>query len=256
MQRRFATLDVFTDRRFAGNPLAVVLDADGLDTAAMQAIAREFNHPETVFVLPPQAPAHRARLRIFTPARELPFAGHPTVGTAALLALQSATPVGGELVLEEGIGPVRCTLERRSDAGAPCAVRHSAAARGTGSSGRRTRDRGRTVASRPPTSASARSGRRAGRPATPSRSCRSRARRHGARPTRDRASRLHSAPMGQGRRSSSAARPPSPRPPFPRPHVRADDGHRGGPGDRLGRRGVRGPARPLRRPAGRRALRR
>ena len=118
MQRRFATLDVFTDRRFAGNPLAVVLDADGLDTAAMQAIAREFNHPETVFVLPPQAPAHRARLRIFTPARELPFAGHPTVGTAALLALQSATPLGGELVLEEGIGPVRCTLESRSDAGA------------------------------------------------------------------------------------------------------------------------------------------
>ena len=118
MQRRFATLDVFTDRRFAGNPLAVVLDADGLDTAAMQAIAREFNHPETVFVLPPQAPAHRARLRIFTPARELPFAGHPTVGTAALLALQSATPAGGELVLEEGIGPVRCTLVSRGDAGA------------------------------------------------------------------------------------------------------------------------------------------
>lgn len=115
MQRRFATLDVFTDRRFAGNPLAVVLDAEGLDTAAMQAIAREFNHPETVFVLPPQAPAHRARLRIFTPARELPFAGHPTVGTAVLLALQNALPVGGELVLEEGIGAVRCRLESRRD---------------------------------------------------------------------------------------------------------------------------------------------
>ena len=68
MRRRFVTLDVFTDRRFAGNPLAVVLDADGLETAAMQAVAREFNHPETVFVFAPYDPPHRARLRIFTPA--------------------------------------------------------------------------------------------------------------------------------------------------------------------------------------------
>jgi trans-2,3-dihydro-3-hydroxyanthranilate isomerase len=113
MQRRFATLDVFTERRFAGNPLAVVLDAGGLDTAAMQAIAREFSHPETVFVLPPQGRAHRARLRIFTPARELPFAGHPTVGTAVLLALQDGIGQGGELVLEENIGPVRCAIEAR-----------------------------------------------------------------------------------------------------------------------------------------------
>jgi trans-2,3-dihydro-3-hydroxyanthranilate isomerase len=75
MRRRFATLDVFTDRRFAGNPLAVVLDAEALDPAAMQAIAREFSHPETVFVFAPADPAHRARVRIFTPARELPFAG-------------------------------------------------------------------------------------------------------------------------------------------------------------------------------------
>ena len=90
MQRRFVTLDVFTGRRFAGNPLAVVLDAEGLDTAAMQAIAREFNHPETVFILPPAQPANRARLRIFTPVRELPFAGHPTVGTAVLLGLRMA----------------------------------------------------------------------------------------------------------------------------------------------------------------------
>ena len=67
MRRRFVTLDVFTSRRFAGNPLAVVLDAEGLDTAAMQTIAREFNHPETVFVRPPADPAHRANLRIFTP---------------------------------------------------------------------------------------------------------------------------------------------------------------------------------------------
>ena len=81
MRRSFVTLDVFTTKRFAGNPLAVVLDAEGLDTPVMQAVAREFNLPETVFVLPPDEPRHRARLRIFTPAREMPFAGHPTVGT-------------------------------------------------------------------------------------------------------------------------------------------------------------------------------
>jgi trans-2,3-dihydro-3-hydroxyanthranilate isomerase len=108
LRRRFATLDVFTDRRFAGNPLAVVLDAEALDAAAMQAIAREFNHPETVFVFAPADPAHRARVRIFTPARELPFAGHPTVGTAVLLGARDG---GRDLVLEEGIGAVRCTLE-------------------------------------------------------------------------------------------------------------------------------------------------
>jgi trans-2,3-dihydro-3-hydroxyanthranilate isomerase len=108
MRRRFVTLDVFTGRRFAGNPLAVVLDAEGLDGKAMQAIAREFNLAETVFVLPPQDPAHRARLRIFTPAVEMPFAGHPTVGTAVLLNRID----GGaacEFVLEEGIGPIACT---------------------------------------------------------------------------------------------------------------------------------------------------
>jgi trans-2,3-dihydro-3-hydroxyanthranilate isomerase len=108
MRRRFVTLDVFTARRFAGNPLAVVLEAQGLDTSAMQAIAREFNHPETVFVLPPENPAHRARLRIFTPAAELPFAGHPTVGTAVLLGRIDGGEGARELVLEEGIGPVRC----------------------------------------------------------------------------------------------------------------------------------------------------
>jgi trans-2,3-dihydro-3-hydroxyanthranilate isomerase len=109
MRRRFATLDVFTDRRFAGNPLAVVLDTEALDAAAMQAIAREFNHPETVFVFAPADPAHRARVRIFTPARELPFAGHPTVGTAVLLGTRDGG--GRDIVLEEGIGAVRCTLE-------------------------------------------------------------------------------------------------------------------------------------------------
>ena len=115
MRRRFATLDVFTNRRFAGNPLAVVLDPEGLDTAAMQAIAREFSHPETVFVFPPEDPAHRARVRIFTPARELPFAGHPTVGTAVLLGLRDGAAAGNEIVLEEPIGPVRCTLTAVGD---------------------------------------------------------------------------------------------------------------------------------------------
>ncbi len=116
MRRRFFTLNVFTDRRFAGNPLAVVLEPQGLDGAAMQAIAREFGHPETVFVFAPADPAHRARVRIFTPTRELPFAGHPTVGTAVLLGRLD----GGssrEIVLEEGIGPVRCHVEPRGEDG-------------------------------------------------------------------------------------------------------------------------------------------
>ena len=76
-QRRYVTVDVFTDQAFGGNPLAVVLDAQGLDSAAMQSIAREFNYSETTFVLPPVDPANTAHVRIFTPAEELPFAGHP-----------------------------------------------------------------------------------------------------------------------------------------------------------------------------------
>jgi trans-2,3-dihydro-3-hydroxyanthranilate isomerase len=109
MRRRFVTLDVFTTRRFAGNPLAVVLDPDGLDTAAMQTIAREFNLSETVFVFPPADKANRAKLRIFTPARELPFAGHPTVGTAVLLGRID----GGDrsFTLEEQIGLVPCRVK-------------------------------------------------------------------------------------------------------------------------------------------------
>src|SRR5262249_2298752 len=114
MRRRFATLDVFTDRRFAGNPLAVVHEAEGLEPDAMQAIARAFNPPETVFIFAPADSGHRARLRIFTPARELPFAGHPTVGTAVLLALSDGAAAGDAFVLEEGIGAVRCTLEWRN----------------------------------------------------------------------------------------------------------------------------------------------
>lgn len=109
MKRRYVTLDVFTSKRFAGNPLAVVLDAEGLDTAAMQTIAREFNLSETVFVLPPTDAAHKADLRIFVPTRELPFAGHPTVGTAVLLGLIDGH--GGSFTLAEKIGPVPCTVE-------------------------------------------------------------------------------------------------------------------------------------------------
>src|SRR5215470_13067543 len=111
MRRRFATLDVFTDRRFAGNPLAVVLEPEGLDGAAMQSIAREFNLSETVFVLPPADKAHRAKLRIFTPMTELPFAGHPTVGSAVLLNRIDGGAGRRDIVVEEGIGPVRCAVE-------------------------------------------------------------------------------------------------------------------------------------------------
>jgi trans-2,3-dihydro-3-hydroxyanthranilate isomerase len=112
MKRRFVTLDVFTTRRHAGNPLAVVLDAEGLDTAAMQAITREFNLSETVFVAPPENPMHRAAIRIFTPGGELPFAGHPTVGTAVLLALRDAAEARAAdlLTLEEKVGLVPCAV--------------------------------------------------------------------------------------------------------------------------------------------------
>ncbi len=107
----FHTLDVFTDRTFSGNPLAVVLDADGLDGGHMQTIAREFNLSETVFVLEPDNPSHSAKIRIFTPEMEVPFAGHPTIGTAALLAEQrSQGPGVGQdalVILEEQIGPIR-----------------------------------------------------------------------------------------------------------------------------------------------------
>lgn len=111
MTRKFHTLDVFTDTRFAGNPLAIVPDGSGLDTSQMQRLAREFNLSETVFLLPPDNEAHSAKVRIFTPGRELPFAGHPTVGTAIHLALQkfggSTREEDAIIVLEEGVGPVR-----------------------------------------------------------------------------------------------------------------------------------------------------
>jgi trans-2,3-dihydro-3-hydroxyanthranilate isomerase len=89
MQRRYVTVDVFTDRAFGGNPLAVVLDAGGLTTTQMQAVAIEFNYSETTFVLPPREAAHDAEVRIFTVRSEIPFAGHPNVGTAFVLASQA-----------------------------------------------------------------------------------------------------------------------------------------------------------------------
>src|SRR4051794_18068267 len=109
MKLPFATLDVFTDRRFAGNPLGVVFDGDALDRATMQAIAREFGHPETVFVLAPERSTSTARVRIFTPSMELAFAGHPTVGTALVLALKGRA-TNGKILLEEKIGLLDCTV--------------------------------------------------------------------------------------------------------------------------------------------------
>ncbi|TMJ22823.1 MAG: PhzF family phenazine biosynthesis protein [Alphaproteobacteria bacterium] len=105
MQRRYITVDVFTDRAFGGNPLAVVLDAGGLSTAQMQAVATEFNYSETTFVLPPRDSANDAWVRIFTVNRELPFAGHPNVGTAFVLARQAAKPPE-RVLFEEGAGLV------------------------------------------------------------------------------------------------------------------------------------------------------
>ncbi|SMH46631.1 PhzF family phenazine biosynthesis protein [Mesorhizobium australicum] len=108
--RRYLLLDVFAGTALEGNPLAVVLDAEGLDAARMQAITREFNLSETVFVLRPENAAHAARIRIFCPEYEMPFAGHPTVGTAVALWRERGHGDGEILVLEENIGPVRCIV--------------------------------------------------------------------------------------------------------------------------------------------------
>lgn len=112
MQREFVTVDVFTDRRFGGNPLAVVLDGEGLPAAQMQAVAAEFNLSETTFVLPPKDPSHTAEVRIFTPKSELPFAGHPNVGTAFVLAQRGT--LREPLVFEEKAGLVPLDLLREA----------------------------------------------------------------------------------------------------------------------------------------------
>ncbi|MCO6185735.1 PhzF family phenazine biosynthesis protein [Rhizobium sp. L1K21] len=115
MARSYAIYDVFTGSKLAGNPLAVVFDGEGLNDDQMQKIAIEFNLSETVFVLPAQKPAHTASLRIFTPGKELPFAGHPTVGTAIALAERNGegTTMDMVSVLEEKAGPVRCAIKLR-----------------------------------------------------------------------------------------------------------------------------------------------
>ena len=124
MQYSFYTADVFTQQIFGGNPLAVFPQAGGLSETQMQAIAGEFNLSETAFVLPPETPQGTARLRIFTPRTELPFAGHPTVGTACVLATAGRLPLNegeAQVVLEEGVGPVRVDI--RAGAGQPLFAR-------------------------------------------------------------------------------------------------------------------------------------
>lgn len=112
MARRYsyATVDVFTDRRFGGNPLAVVTDASGLSDAEMQALAAEFNYSETTFVLPPVDPAHTARVRIFNRTHEMPFAGHPNVGTGYVLAREGRDR-GSVLLFEELAGLVEVRVQ-------------------------------------------------------------------------------------------------------------------------------------------------
>ena len=112
---RYHTADVFTDQPFGGNQLAVLPDARGLDDAAMASLAREFNYSESVFVFPPEQGGTR-KLRIWTPGGELPFAGHPTVGTAHVLAAIGDIPLDGDetrIVFEEGVGDVPVTIRAR-----------------------------------------------------------------------------------------------------------------------------------------------
>lgn len=107
-------IDVFTDRAFGGNPLAVVTNGRGVAPETMQAVAKEFNLSETTFVLPPDDPRHDWRVRIFTPSSELPMAGHPTVGTAFVLAREHLIPRAGRetnIIFEEGVGPVPVRVE-------------------------------------------------------------------------------------------------------------------------------------------------
>jgi trans-2,3-dihydro-3-hydroxyanthranilate isomerase len=114
---RLRWVDVFTGRALAGNPLAVVLQADGLSTAQMQAIARETNLSETTFVLPPEKREHAAKVRIFTPNSELPFAGHPTVGTGWVLLDEGlVTSDAAGFTLEEGVGPIAVRIDHSGGA--------------------------------------------------------------------------------------------------------------------------------------------
>ncbi|HEX5856388.1 MAG TPA: PhzF family phenazine biosynthesis protein [Thermoanaerobaculia bacterium] len=117
MKISFVTCDVFTDRPFAGNPLLVVPDARGMTTAGMQAVAREINYSESTFVLPPADPAHAYLQRTFVPVKEIPYAGHPTVGTAVVMASLGKVAPGTadgttKITIEVGFGPLALELER------------------------------------------------------------------------------------------------------------------------------------------------
>jgi trans-2,3-dihydro-3-hydroxyanthranilate isomerase len=112
--RSYHLVDVFTDRAFGGNPLAVFTDGRGIPDALMQSIAKELNLSETTFVLPPDDAAHDFRVRIFTPKSELPMAGHPTVGTAFVLA-RGGMLTKSDAVFEEGVGPVPVSIDRGGD---------------------------------------------------------------------------------------------------------------------------------------------
>ena len=131
MRYRYHTLDVFTDRMFGGNPLAVFPQADGLSTDVMAAIARELNLSETVFMFPAETADGTRKLRIFTPGAELPFAGHPTLGAAHLLAATGGASLAGtgastaRIVFEEGVGPVAVTV--RAENGVPVFAQLAAA---------------------------------------------------------------------------------------------------------------------------------
>jgi trans-2,3-dihydro-3-hydroxyanthranilate isomerase len=119
-RHRYLTADVFTDVAFGGNQLAVFPDARGIPEHRLQDVAREFNFSETTFVFPPSDPAHTRQVRIFTPGRELPFAGHPTIGTAHVLAAFGDVPLTGattSIVLEERVGPIPVTI--RAEDGRP-----------------------------------------------------------------------------------------------------------------------------------------
>ena len=116
MHPRYLTVDVFTNHVFGGNQLAVFPDASEIPPDLMPLIAREFNYSETTFVLPPTDPKHTRRVRIFTPGSELAFAGHPTVGTAHVLATIGAIELTGDetrIVFEEGVGPVPVTIRAK-----------------------------------------------------------------------------------------------------------------------------------------------
>lgn len=117
MQTNFVTLDVFTSQTFGGNPLAVILDARRLTTEQMQAIAAEFNYSESTFVLPPEDPSNTAKVRIFDPLHEMPFAGHPNVGTAVALARAGEVfgkPIGAKVRFEEKVGLVDIDILRQN----------------------------------------------------------------------------------------------------------------------------------------------